>query len=127
MIITYHGAHNTYHETLKSLNKQETSSMITKYSKIITALSYISFLFVVPLIVQHKDEFARHHVRQGIVLFLFEIIVSLIAPIPLFGWILGPLGWLASLVFAVYGVTNAFFGRESILPYIGKWAEKIRI
>ncbi len=95
----------------------------------IAFLSYILILFIVPLVLDPKNEFVKFHAKQGIILFLFFIAVYIVgALLPIIGWfIIAPLGIFAWLILAIYGIYNALTGKEEPLPVIGKFAEKINI
>ena len=87
-----------------------------------------------------KNNFAKYHVKQGIVLvivtiaynialsILFAILFMPFAFVGGFGifWILHLL-YYVPLVFVVMGILNAINGREKPLPWIGKFADKFKI
>ena len=86
-------------------------------------LSYISFLFLIPLFCAKESKFARFHVNQGIVLFITNIIINFLYRIIGIGIIRVAL-WLASavaFVLAIIGIVNVIKGRAKELPIIGKF------
>ncbi|MDO8472059.1 MAG: hypothetical protein Q7S64_02870 [bacterium] len=84
-------------------------------------------LFFVPLLVPDAKEnaFVKFHVKQGLVLFLFSVLIQVVGMmIPIIGWlIIVPLGGLASLVLFIIGIMNAINGKEVELPLIGSFAK----
>lgn len=93
-------------------------------NKAYAILSYFSVLVLIPLLLAKDSKFARYHANQGLVLFIFEIIGSVIATIV--GAISTGLGSICSgligllvFVFIVIGLINAIEGRAKELPVIG--------
>ena len=98
--------------------------------KLVTALSYITFLFVVPLLAAPKSKFARFHANQGICLFGFQLVLGLITPIFLKTFSVLPFmdslaGFMVSvlnivpLLFMILGILHVLQGRAVRLPLIG--------
>ena len=88
-------------------------------NKVMAILAYI--LFFIPLLAAKDSKFARFHTNQGLVLFLGGIIASVVAVIPVIGWIIAPIAGLVITVLAVIGIINALNGRAKELPVIGKF------
>lgn len=89
-------------------------------NKVMAVLAYLGLLFLIPLLAAPNSRFARFHANQGLVLFLAEIVLGIIAVIPIVGWIIGSLGEIAALVFAIIGIVHAANGEVKELPLIGK-------
>ena len=111
-------------EKLKQLNntKDETEGFdkadIEK-NKIMAVLAYI--IFLIPLIAAKESPFARFHTNQGLLLVIAAVILSVIAAIPVIGWIIAPVIGIAVTVLAVIGILNALNGKAKELPLIGKF------
>ncbi len=88
-------------------------------NKVMAVLAYL--LFFIPLLAAKDSKFARFHTNQGLVLFIGAILSSVIAAIPLIGWIIAPIAGLAITVLAIIGILNALNGRAKELPLIGKF------
>ncbi len=89
-------------------------------------LAYLGILIVVPFLTEaHKDPFVKFHLKQGVVLIIFEIVGFFVGAIPVLGWFVGWLIWLATLVFVVIGIMNAASGDEKMLPVIGPFATNL--
>lgn len=92
-------------------------------NKVIAALSYLWILCLVPLFLKRNSEFAQAHAKQGLVLFIIEIVGSLVFWIPLIGWLL----WLIVVVIAILGFARALQGEYWHMPVIGDLAKKINL
>ena len=76
-------------------------------------LSYLGILWLVPLLTLKENEFAKFHVKQGIVLTVygFGIVIAGFG-VPLLGWfIVLPVGLVTLLVLSIMGIVNALNGK----------------
>lgn len=98
-------------------------------NKVITFLSYLGILALIPLLVKTDSKFAQFHAKQGIVLFVVWFIASWIAGfIPLIGWFLiAPIVAIAGIVLAIIGLMNVAKGEMKELPIIGEIVKKVKI
>lgn len=89
-------------------------------NKLLAAVSYISILFLLPLLVAKDDNFARFHANQGLVLFLVSVLgTTLLGMIPLVGWLLLiPFGIFNFICF-ILGILHALQGEYKEIPIIG--------
>ena len=86
----------------------------------LSVLSYIGFLFFVPLIAKPNSQFCRFHANQGLVLFLMGYIVSFALKfVPFLHGILGIVWGLLTFVVMILGIINAAQGQMKELPLIG--------
>lgn len=92
-------------------------------SKGLACISYIGFLFIIPMLINKDSAFTKFHVNQGIVFFIFAVICSVISGIvgwiPVFGWIVSSAIGIALLVMMILGITGAAGGEAKRLPIIG--------
>ncbi|MCX6809243.1 MAG: hypothetical protein NTZ65_00590 [Candidatus Berkelbacteria bacterium] len=87
-------------------------------------LCYIGILVLIPLLTDAKnDAFVKFHIKQGLVLLIVDVIIGVISWIPFVGWILA----LGTFVLFVIGIINAAGGKQTPLPIIGQFGEKINI
>jgi fumarate reductase subunit D len=106
------------------MDDQKTSS---KELNIMALLSYIGILCLIPLLTKPQDEFVKFHLKQGLVIFIGEI-----ATMFLF-WILAflfPLWWLLNLgwfILSIVGIVNVVKNEQKPVPFVGKYADKIKI
>lgn len=100
-------------ETGKS--RKSSAGMSDGTLRIMSAVSYLGALFLVPLIFAGNSEYAKFHAKQGVKLFVFGIICDIITGII-------PLGAILSLArfYLIYkGMSAALNNRMEPLPYIG--------
>lgn len=108
-------------------SKTATQSGPTHDDRALASLSYMWILCVIPLAIKKDSEFVQHHARQGLVLFVFELLVLLFGMLPFLGWfIITPVGTLAAIIFAVLGVSQALQGNEWEMPFLGPYASKFK-
>lgn len=111
-------------------------------NKVYALLSYLGFLFIIPLLAAKDSPYAKFHANQGFVLFItgialniantiVSIVLGILTSIPAMGWIFGML--IAFVNLAVYiigvllfilmiiGIINAVKGEAKELPVIGKF------
>lgn len=92
-------------------------------SKSLAWLSYLSVLFLVPMLVNPHSPFTKFHVNQGILFLIISIIgyivTAIVGWIPLFGWIIASLVHLGLLALMIVGIINAVQGKAKRLPIIG--------
>lgn len=128
----------SFEDTIKNLNDtpdstDEFDKSDIEDNKVMAILSYIGILFLVPLLAADKSKFARYHTNQGLVLFIFDIILgaavsiigTILAFIPILGWIVASIvslvAGIAILALIIVGVINAANGKAKELPVIGKF------
>lgn len=91
---------------------------------VMAALSYLSFLCFIPLLMPGTNEYVVFHLRQGIILFMIGVIASA------FAWISMALWLVANLLVAavsVYGFIQALLARRWVMPVLGEYAKKLKI
>ncbi len=94
-----------------------------KENNIIASLSYVWILCLIPLLGKRDSKFAQFHAKQGLVLFVIEIIGGVFAWFPIFG----QLFMLALLVVSVLGFIKAYNGEWWKMPVIYDWSKKINL
>ena len=113
-------------ERVESEQISETPKKIDD-NKVIAILSYIGVLCLIPLLMKKDDKFVFFHAKQGLVLFIAEIITYFILMIPILGWIIAPIASLIWLALSIIGIVNVLGGEMKELPILGKYADKIKI
>lgn len=95
-------------------------------NKVFALFSYLSFLFIIPLIAKPDSRYCKFHVNQGIILCIVNVIVSAVSSALLrinlvnLSYITSVLD-LIMLAYTVYGIYNAVTGNAKELPLIGKY------
>ena len=96
-------------------------------NKALGVLAYIGILVLIPIFAGKDSKFARFHANQGLVLFVCELIVSVVISgilgnIPGIGFVFDIVGALLSIfgfVLMIIGIVNAAGGKAKKLPVIG--------
>lgn len=92
-------------------------------NKVVTFLSYIGFLCLVPLLAKKESKFAQFHAKQGLVLLIAWIIGSITIPIFGIGFIIN----IGVIILSIIGLINVNDGEMKELPIVGDLAKKINI
>ena len=73
---------------------------------------------------QKKEKKPSYHIRQSLGIACVALGLSVIAVIPILGWIISFLGFFLVLVLWIMGLINALSGNEKPVPVLGKKFEK---
>lgn len=103
----------------KSINMTK-KQKITDGDRLLAALGYVWILFVFPFVLGHHKPFVYKHAKQGMALFILEIVLFAIGWFPILGWLVAIAGWLFVVVSAILGIAYALSGKEFEVPIIGK-------
>ncbi|MCX7919722.1 MAG: hypothetical protein N3A72_09005 [bacterium] len=125
----------------------QSEQQIIEDGKIFAVLAYLGILCLVPLLAKKDNKFALFHGKQGLVLFIVEIIVFLVLGIggmiismiaglihSILGGIIGMLIGLLWLVcvlgffaLSIIGIVQSLNGKYWEMPVLGKYAQKLNI
>ncbi len=86
-------------------------------------LAYIGPLVIVSYLMAKDDPFVKFHVKQGLVLFVVEIVVWFLSSMFWSLWFILNMVNVALLILAIIGIVNVVNGRQKDLPLVGKFAE----
>jgi uncharacterized membrane protein len=89
-------------------------------NKVLAAIGYISFLCLLPLFLKRDSKFAQFHAKQGLVLFVVQLIVFWVP-------LLGQASMLLLFLVALFGAYQAINGEWYKLPYIYDFSKKINL
>ncbi len=96
-------------------------------NKFLAAISYIPLLFIVTFAVAPNSEFAKAHAKQGLILFIVEVINGILSLIPIIGFLfrflVGAVLFIVAVVAFVYAITGNYWK----IPFIGDISEEIKI
>ncbi len=105
---------------------EETKKRMIEEGKAAAILGYIPFMCFVPLVKMKDNPFALRHGKQGLILFIIEIVavIFLLPKISDLFW-----GMVIVLCFAcaVAGIIFALQGQEWKIPFVGDLADKLKI
>jgi fumarate reductase subunit D len=126
--------------TMSEMLKTTRSGHLSSEDKVFAALSYVSIMFIIPLILRHDQDDVYFHARQGMVLFGAEVIVwfllfmlesFLVALLPSNSLgivaILGAAAWILFVGLSVIGIYFIFRNKRWEMPILGKIAKKIEV
>ena len=89
--------------------------------KILAAVGYlVGIVALIALLIEpYKNErFVKHHAVQALAVWVGWILVSVIAAIPVIGWIVSAVGWVALLIFSIMGAVKAFQSEMWEMPVV---------
>ncbi len=89
-------------------------------------LSYLPFLCFIPLLNMKDNREVLFHARQGVILFLIELVAVIFLIDGISDFIFKVI-LIAALAFSVAGVYFAFQGKKRKFPVIGDIAEKTKL
>lgn len=92
-------------------------------NKVMGILAYLGFLSLIPFFAAKESPYAQFHAKQGLTLFVVEVIFSILAFvlafIPIVGPIVSLLIGICILVLVVIGIMNALGTEAKKLPVLG--------
>lgn len=89
--------------------------------KVIAIVSYITLIgWIVALVMNNpKDSFASFHIRQSLGIMLLFIASGIITVIPVLGWLVGMVGYIAAFVLWIIGLIASIQASRKAVPLIG--------
>jgi uncharacterized membrane protein len=93
---------------------------------IASILAYIPFLCLIPLLQMRESEQARFHSKQGLLLFLLELLAALLL-IPGFSGIVWRTVLILALGAAAAGVVFGIQGKDYRLPLLSDIADRMKL
>lgn len=117
----------TSHENHASHTDHSSHTEHPENATLMGVLAYLGILIIIPFFVAKDNPFVKFHIRQGLVLVVVEIILSV--AMRMF-WALSPLLLVLQLVtfiLSIIGIVNVFQKKEKELPIIGSYAKTLKI
>lgn len=102
------------------MEKIQTNKHDVEEHKVSAAMSYVGVLCFWPLLFKKHSPFAHFHAKQGLLLFLIEIVSAA------FFFLLWPI-FMVAIFLAVRGISQSLHGKFWRLPWLGRFAEKLHI
>lgn len=99
---------------------------INFWSRFWVVLSYCWVLAFIPYFFKARNEFVFFHARQGVILFITEIILIFLSLIPLVGQLISLIGSVFCFYFFLRALINGLAGRKWVLPMIGRYAQRLK-
>lgn len=88
-------------------------------------ISYISFLCIVALLLKRDNKFALYHAKQGLVIFVCEVVALILSVIPLLGVLLRVFGVILFGFFSLWGISGALRDKYVRLPIVSNIADGV--
>ncbi len=88
------------------------------------ALAYIPFLWILVFIFKKENKFSHYHAKQGLVIFIGEVIFLLLTK---YSGFIGTLLAILFLILSLYGIFSALMGKLCKIPLISGIAAKLVI
>jgi len=107
----------------EELQKKEDKEVLE--GKAYAILAYLWILCLIPLILKKDNRFAIFHAKQGVILFIGELVVGFVGIIPILGWLILFFGTILFGVLSLAGIVQALSGNFWKMPVVGDIAEKI--
>lgn len=98
----------------------------TDEGRLAAIMAYIPFLCFIPLLNMKHNEEARFHARQGVMLFLIELLALLFLIDRIANFVFTAV-LIVAVAFAIAGIYFALQGKNYRLPIIGDLAEKSKL
>lgn len=97
-------------------------------TKILAGIAYVPFppLFIIPLLIARKDTFIEFHGKQGLAVFLAWFVLWIIGLVPVIS-VISYLGFVVLLVMAIIAIVQVCLGKRWSLPFIGRYAQLLKI
>ena len=83
--------------------------------------------FIIALIVKRDDKYVIFYAKHGLVLFILQVIASVVDMLPVIGKIASVVMWIIFLILWVITWLNALSGTTKNTPVIGEMASKIKL
>jgi len=107
-------------------NSQSSGRFQSDEGRLAAVMSYIPFLCFIPLLNMKHNEEARFHARQGVMLFLVELIAFLFLFDRISQFVFTAV-LIVAVAFSIAGIYFALQGKNYRLPIVGDLAEKSKL
>ncbi len=112
---------------MKSLDKNVAKECVDEGDRILAVISYLGFFCFVPLFLKKSNSFVQFHAKQGLVLFIAEVVISFVNIIPILGQIFWFLALIFFIIISVRGMVKAWGGQRWKIPFWADYARKINL
>jgi len=103
----------------------ESSPQQVKEGKFFAVISYIGFLCIVSLVLKKDNHFAAYHAKQGLVLFVIEVVAFILSIIPFIGCVINVIVGTFCVLASIWGIVHSLQEKECRIPLVSQLAEKI--
>lgn len=120
-----HSDQNTPPTPHTDASREQTNPTVYEKNTLMAVLAYLSILVLIPLLVAKDDPFVKFHVKQGLVLAIIGLLVSILS-MGMMMWIFFPIVGIINLgllALSIMGIVNVIQGKEQKLPLVGHLAD----
>ncbi len=103
-------------------------------NKVLAAVSYLGILVLIPLLMKKESKFLKEHTKQGLALFIAEVVLWIVdlifSWIPVLGLLVSILIWLVLIaisIVSIIGLIYALQGKFWKIPLVYDWAQSLKI
>jgi uncharacterized membrane protein len=87
-------------------------------------LTWIGWIIAIIIHSNNKSEIGAYHLRQSLGILLTGVVLCFVLWIPILGWIVSTVGFIALLVFWIMGIISAVNGEMKPVPVLGEFYQK---
>lgn len=105
----------------------ENTQLHTTEGKTIAIIAYLTIIGLIIAFVMNNEKqnpFAKYHIKQSLGLALTGLALGIIGLIPILGWIINILGFIALMILWIMALINAINGEEKPVPLLGSKYEE---
>ncbi|MFH1173193.1 MAG: DUF4870 domain-containing protein [bacterium] len=106
---------------------KETKNKDVEDNRVLAAISYVFILCLIPLLGKKDSDYVQFHAKQGLVLVIGWFVIWVILIIPVLGWLVNFFGTIILIILSIMGIVNALAGKKWVMPFLGKYADKIKL
>ena len=92
---------------------------------VFAAISYVFLFWLVAFILKKDNEFTHYHARQGLVIFILEILCFFFLAVPFLGILFYKIGEIILVIFSIYGAYSSLTGKLCRIPVVTNIASKL--
>ena len=122
ILLTGHGLDRSTDPILHTLVRREPGN---RHQLIMGSICYVSILCLIPLITNKEDRFINFHARQGLVLWIWTVLIIMLLKIPGLGGIIFTISIFFIGLFSLAGIATVVLNQGWKLPFINILARKL--
>ncbi|HEB72572.1 MAG TPA: hypothetical protein ENI77_08120 [Nitrospirae bacterium] len=110
---------------MKSYQQRALEQDLNISSQLLSMLAYMGCLCLAPLLINRTDDYVSFHTRQGLVIWVIEVLAGLILFTPTFGRFFFSAAISICILFSIFGVISVFLEKAWLFPFFGALAQKL--
>lgn len=114
-------------EEIKPQEQKGTQDNEIQEGKVLAILAYLGILCLVPLLIKKENKFVFFHAKQGLVLFIAEVALGIMAMVPFLGWVISFIGFIIVPIICLIAIIKVLSGEYWRIPVVADIADKINL